>query len=117
MAMDLKEIETLAVEHESFGFGKIETDGLTVHGFDPEGLLAFVTALAQKYETIGRDRARLEYLGTAQPDAERYRKLVSLGKCNDKNTGVVLGGNSLKAEAHFRFWCSEDRLNELVDRL
>lgn len=47
--MDLKEIEKLAVKHESFGFGLADPgEGLTTHGFEPEGLQAFVAELLMK---------------------------------------------------------------------
>jgi hypothetical protein len=36
------ELERLAVKHEAFGFGQAGAQGLTTHGFDPEGLHAFV---------------------------------------------------------------------------
>lgn len=39
------EIEQMAVKHEAFGFGQVDYKGLTTHGFDPEGLLAFVNEL------------------------------------------------------------------------
>lgn len=39
------EIEALAVEHESFGFGRVDEKGYTCHGFNPDGLAAFVAAL------------------------------------------------------------------------
>lgn len=39
------EIERLAVKHEAFGFGQVDSKGLTTHGFDPDGLAAFVNDL------------------------------------------------------------------------
>lgn len=33
------------MKHEAFGFGQVDRKGLTTHGFDPEGLLAFVNEL------------------------------------------------------------------------
>lgn len=39
------EIEKLAIKHEAFGFGRVDSHGLTTHGFDPEGLRAFVREL------------------------------------------------------------------------
>ena len=35
-------IEKIAVKHEAFGFGRVDARGLTTHGFDPVGLIAFV---------------------------------------------------------------------------
>ncbi len=42
------EIEALALEHEAFGFGRVDDHGCSTHGFDPEGLRAFATALLAK---------------------------------------------------------------------
>lgn len=39
-------VEALAVEHEAFGFGRVGDKGLSIHGFEPEGLRAFARALA-----------------------------------------------------------------------
>ena len=41
-------IERLAVKHESFGFGQVDSKGYTTHGFDPEGLAAFVAELESR---------------------------------------------------------------------
>lgn len=43
--LTLQEIERLAVKHEAFGFGQVQPEGLTVHGFEPDGLKAFVAEL------------------------------------------------------------------------
>lgn len=43
--LKVKDIEKLAVKHESFGFGRVDAHGLTTHGFDPKGLLKFVRAI------------------------------------------------------------------------
>ena len=64
------EIEKLAIKHETFGFGHVDARGLTTHGFDPEGLQAFVNELlaqaqkmpADKAEGDAQDAARLEWL-------------------------------------------------------
>jgi hypothetical protein len=40
-----EQIEKLAVKHESFGFGQVDAKGFTTHGFDPDGLKAFVRDL------------------------------------------------------------------------
>ncbi|MDR6768666.1 hypothetical protein J2W88_003970 [Acidovorax delafieldii] len=37
-----KELEALAVNHEEFGFGQVDPGGLTLHGFGPDGLRAFI---------------------------------------------------------------------------
>jgi hypothetical protein len=42
-----EEIEQLALQHEDFGFGRVDERGLTTHGFDPDGLRSFVTAAMQ----------------------------------------------------------------------
>ena len=39
------DIEKLAVEHEAFGFGRVDAKGYTTHGFDPDGLRDFAAAL------------------------------------------------------------------------
>jgi hypothetical protein len=41
------EIEAIAVKHEAFGFGLVDEKGYTTHGFDPDGLQAFVKELLQ----------------------------------------------------------------------
>lgn len=38
-------IEALAVEHEAFGFGRVDAEGYTTHGFNPDGLHEFVTKI------------------------------------------------------------------------
>jgi hypothetical protein len=43
------EIEALAVEHESFGFGLVDQQGYTTHGFSPDGLRSFVAALKARF--------------------------------------------------------------------
>lgn len=40
-----EQIEALAVEHEAFGFGRVDAQGLTTHGFDPDGLHKFCRAI------------------------------------------------------------------------
>lgn len=45
------EIEALAVEHEAFGFGRVDARGLTTHGFDPDGLGNFSRAVLAKWGT------------------------------------------------------------------
>lgn len=45
------EIEALAVEHEAFGFGRVDARGLTTHGFDPDGLGSFSRAVLAKWGT------------------------------------------------------------------
>lgn len=43
--MTEEQIERLAVEHEAFGFGRVDDAGFSTHGFDPDGLAAFTRAL------------------------------------------------------------------------
>lgn len=43
-----EEIEKLAVEHEAFGFGRVDERGLTTHGFDPDGLRDFARAILSR---------------------------------------------------------------------
>lgn len=40
-----EQIESLAVEHEAFGFGQVDAKGFTTHGFDADGLQAFIKEL------------------------------------------------------------------------
>lgn len=37
-----EQIEALAIKHEDFGFGRVDKRGITTHGFNPDGLRAFV---------------------------------------------------------------------------
>lgn len=57
-------IEALAKEHEAFGSGHVDARCLATHGFDPEGLHAFVQAL------IGAERTRGSDLVEAQVEWE-----------------------------------------------
>ena len=54
--MNTEQIEQLAVKHEAFGFGLVDAKGYTTHGFDPEGLHAFVTELT---EALAQERDAL----------------------------------------------------------
>ena len=45
------ELEALAVEHEAFGFGLADKQGLSTHGFDPDGLRSFARAVLAKWGT------------------------------------------------------------------
>ncbi len=45
------ELEALAVEHEAFGFGRADKQGLSTHGFDPDGLQKFARAVLAKWGT------------------------------------------------------------------
>lgn len=45
LQLQSEQIEKLAIKHEDFGFGQIDSYGLTTHGFSPEGLKAFVDEL------------------------------------------------------------------------
>lgn len=40
-----EQIEKLAVEHESFGFGLADSFAPSTHGFDPVGLISFARAI------------------------------------------------------------------------
>jgi hypothetical protein len=42
-----EQIEALAIKHEDFGFGRVDKRGITTHGFNPEGLRAFVLEIVQ----------------------------------------------------------------------
>lgn len=46
-------IETLAVKHEAFGFGRVDERGLSTHGFDPDGLRDFARAIAAEVADQG----------------------------------------------------------------
>jgi hypothetical protein len=73
--MDEKAIEAIAVKHEAFGFGLVDANGLTTHGFDPDGLAAFVREVAE--EAVKQERA----------DAERYRWLRERAKRDGRDGG------------------------------
>lgn len=45
------ELEALAVEHEAFGFGLADKQGLSTHGFDPDGLRSFARAVLAEWGT------------------------------------------------------------------
>lgn len=42
-----QEIEGLALAHEDYGFGQVGSDGVSAHGFDAPGVLAFARAIEQ----------------------------------------------------------------------
>lgn len=46
-----QEIESLAIEHEAFGFGQLDSYGLTTHGFNPDGLRDFARAVLRQAQT------------------------------------------------------------------
>lgn len=48
---------------------------------------------------------------------ERYLKLRNLGFSTSKHVAHTLGGNALKAEASFHYWCTPQRLDQLLDEL
>lgn len=66
------ELEALAVEHEAFGFGLADKQGLSTHGFDPDGLRSFARAVLAKFGTppavAGEPVA--EVISTNGPEAE-----------------------------------------------
>lgn len=74
------EIETLAVEYEAFGFGRVDDKGLTTHGFDPDGLGNFVRAILDRWgaqpagEPTATDTARLDYMQAHPEKFIRYHK-------------------------------------------
>jgi hypothetical protein len=47
-----QEIEALALTHEDFGFGLADSEGIQTHGFNPEGLEAFVRAIEAKLAAL-----------------------------------------------------------------
>lgn len=49
-------------------------------------------------------------------DAIRFRKLMNLGRCDSKHSGLCVG-DSTKAKLAFRFWCSADDAIALIDQL
>jgi len=59
------DIEKLAVKHESFGFGRVDAHGLTTHGFDPDGLRAFVVELLENKDELKAAYAEIAALRTA----------------------------------------------------
>lgn len=48
-------------------------------------------------------------------DAERYRWLKANGYVNEKNASNMVIGDSKKAQIAFRYWCSPNTLDELID--
>lgn len=42
-------VERMAVEHEAFGFGQVDSKGYTTHGFYPDGLENFVHAVIAEF--------------------------------------------------------------------
>lgn len=48
--MTEQQIEELAIKHEDFGFGLVDNHGVSTHGFNPEGLIAFVNDLKLIWE-------------------------------------------------------------------
>ncbi len=52
----VKKIEALAVEHEDFGFGKVDAHGYTTHGFNPKGLRSFIKAIIKILSENSKDQ-------------------------------------------------------------
>jgi hypothetical protein len=52
-----EQIEKIAVKHEAFGFGRVDVKGLTTHGFDPDGLAAFVRELLALQPSASAEQA------------------------------------------------------------
>lgn len=48
-------------------------------------------------------------------DAERYRWLRDNGYVNEKTPSRAIIGNKLKATIAFRYWCSPEELDKLID--
>lgn len=67
------DIEAMAVEHEAFGFGRVDAKGLTIHGFEPEGLQAFVNAIIEHAASIA------ERMGLDAQSDEAKRLAVEIG--------------------------------------
>jgi hypothetical protein len=124
-----EQMEKLAVKHESFGFGQVDAKGLTVHGFDPDGLSAFVTELiASRGAEIATLKAELRAVSVAlddprtdltmtivevitdlRGDAERYRWLCEQ---NEKGNGyfhITIGARGLSG------WRNKHELDDLFD--
>lgn len=69
-----EQIEKIALEHEAFGFGKVDHHGLTTHGFDPAGLLGCIrTALNEFCKINGLGEAQsVSYDKTVEPVARFF---------------------------------------------
>lgn len=52
---------------------------------------------------------------TPEPDAQRFRKLVSAGRCDEKHGRGFELGNRLKSKVAFRYWCEPDELRAEID--
>lgn len=50
-------------------------------------------------------------------DGKRYRKLKARGPNNDKLGRFAFGGNARRAEGVFGYWCTPERLDELIDAM
>jgi hypothetical protein len=51
-----EEIEALAIEHEDFGFGRVDQHEISTHGFNPQGLIDFVKAIQKRtYEKTSQE--------------------------------------------------------------
>lgn len=76
------ELEALAVEHEAFGFGLADKQGLSTHGFDPDGLRSFARAIEAK--------ARRDALEEAAAAVEKatYRKRWAKAAVNGQARNV-----------------------------
>lgn len=46
-------IEQLAIEHEDFGFGRVDDYGISTHGFNPKGLRDFARAIESEVKGGG----------------------------------------------------------------
>jgi hypothetical protein len=73
-----EQIEALAVEHEAFGFGRVDAKGYTIHGFEPEGLAAFAAAL------MAAERERC-----AKPLEDAAARLLAPRRTNDFDRHVA----------------------------
>ena len=81
------ELEALAVEHEAFGFGLADKQGLSTHGFDPDGLRSFARAVLAKWGTppavAGEPVAWLVCTEEGDPDMVFLDRLEACQYCED----------------------------------
>jgi len=62
-----EQIERAAIAHEDFGFGKVDAHGITTHGFNPDGLRAFVRTI--EAETLKAHQQAIEAAVLAEREA------------------------------------------------
>jgi hypothetical protein len=103
--MNTEQIEQLAVKHEAFGFGLVDAKGYTTHGFDPEGLHAFVTelteALAQERDALFGSQELIAHVAAALSE----RMTLAENKCEKYQEENKSLRDAMKPDM---FWNNDD---------